>query len=65
MDFRLSAQGLVRRLKNKILALWPQLPDLQHTNANLILIIIISNSDNLNKFWVRILTRQGLINQVY
>ena len=36
----------------------PQLPNLQKTIANMILIINISNSNNLN-------TRQGQINQVY
>ena len=40
----------------------PQLPSLQQTVANAIL---ISNSNNLNKFWVGIFTRQGRINQVY
>ena len=37
-----------------------QLPNLQQTVAN-----TISNSNNLNKFWVGIITRQGHINQVY
>ena len=32
---------------------------------NMILTINISNSNNLNKFWVGIFTRQGHINQVY
>ena len=41
----------------------PQLPNLQQTVANTIL--IISNSKNLNKFLVGIFTRQGHINQVY
>ena len=31
----------------------------------MILSINISNSNNLNKFWVGIFTRQGQINQVY
>ena len=43
----------------------PQLPNLQQTVANTILIINISNSYNINKFWVGIFTRQGYINQVY
>ena len=43
----------------------PQLPNLQQTVANTILIINISNSNKLNKFWVRICTRQGHMNQVY
>ena len=43
----------------------PQLPNLQQTVAATILIIKISNSNNLNKFWVAILTRQGHINKVY
>ena len=42
-----------------------QLPNLQQTVANTILIINVSNSNNLNKFWVGIFTRQGHINQVY
>ena len=42
----------------------PQLPNLQQTVANTIL-ITNSNSNNLNKFWVGIFTRQGLINLVY
>ena len=40
-------------------------PNLQQTVANTILIINISNSNNLNKFWVGIFTRQGHINKVY
>ena len=43
----------------------PQLPNLEQTDANTILITNISNSNNLNKFWVGIFTRQGHINQVY
>ena len=43
----------------------PQLPNLQQTFANTILITNISNSNNLNKFWVGIFTHQGHINQVY
>ena len=35
------------------------------TVANMILAININNSNNLNKFWVAIFTRQGQINQVY
>ena len=38
---------------------------LQQTVANTILIINISNSNNLNKFWVGIFTHQGPVNQVY
>ena len=41
----------------------PQLTNLQQTVANAI--FIISNSNNINKFWVGIFTRQGHINQVY
>ena len=41
----------------------PQVPNLQQTIANTI--INISNSNNLNKFWVGISTRQGHIKQVY
>ena len=43
----------------------PQLSNLQQTVANTILVINISNSNNLNKFWVGIFTRQGHINKVY
>ena len=43
----------------------PQAPNLQQTIANTIQIINISNSNNLNKFWVGISTRQGHIKQVY
>ena len=43
----------------------PQFPNLQQTVANTILITNISNSNNLNKFWKGIFTRQGHINQVY
>ena len=42
-----------------------QLPNLQQTVTNTILIINISNSNNINKFWVGIFTGQGHINQVY
>ena len=54
-------------LKNKEInfMIKPQLPDLQQTVANMILVINIGNSNNLNKFWVGIFTRQGHINQVY
>ena len=38
---------------------------MQQTVANTILITNIINSNNLNKFWVGIFTRQGHINQVY
>ena len=41
-----------------------QLPN-QQAVANMILSINISNSNNLNKSWVGIFTRQGHINQVY
>ena len=40
----------------------PQLPNLQQTFANMNLIV---NSNNLNNFWVDILTHQGHINKVY
>ena len=43
----------------------PQLPNLQQTVANTILVNNISNSNNLNKFWVGIFTRQSHINKVY
>ena len=46
----------------------PQLPNLQQTVANTILTITItniSNSNNLNKFWIGIFTRQGHSNQIY
>ena len=42
-----------------------QLPNLQQTVANTILITNISNSNSPNKFWVGIFTRQGHLNQVY
>ena len=42
-----------------------QLPNLHQTIVNTFLSINISNSNNLNKFWVGIFTRQGHINQVY
>ena len=42
----------------------PQLPNLQQTVANTILITNISNSNNLNKFSVGIFTSKGHINQV-
>ena len=41
-----------------------QLPN-QQIVAKMILNINISKSNNLNKFWVGIFTRQGDINQVY
>ena len=43
----------------------PQLRNLQQTVANKILNTDINNSNNLNKFWVGIFTRQGRIPQVY
>ena len=43
----------------------PQLPNLQQTVVNMILIINISNSNKLNKFFVGIFTHQGHINKVY
>ena len=43
----------------------PQLPSMQQTVANTILITNISNSNNLNKFWFGVSTRQGHVNQVY
>ena len=39
----------------------PQLPNRQQTVVNTILITNISTSNNLNKFWVGIFTRQGHI----
>ena len=42
----------------------PQLPNLQQTVANTILTINISNSNNLNKFWVDVFKGQSHINQV-
>ena len=42
-----------------------QLPNLHKTGVKTILIINISNSNNLSKFWVVIFTCQGHINQVY
>ena len=41
------------------------LPNLHQTVVSTFLIINMSNSNNLNKFWVVIFTRQGHINQVY
>ena len=41
-----------------------QLPN-QQAVVNMIPSINISNSNNLNQFWVGIFTRQGHINQVY
>ena len=43
----------------------PQLPNLQQTVVNMILIININNSKNINEFWVGIFTLKGHINQVY
>ena len=43
----------------------PQFPNLQQTVTDTILITNINNSNNLNKFRVRIFTQQGHINQVY
>ena len=40
----------------------PQLPNLQQIVANT---AIISNTYNINKFWIGIFTRQGHINKVY
>ena len=42
-----------------------QLPNLLQTVAYMILSMNMSNSNNLNKFWVGIFARQGNINQVY
>ena len=39
----------------------PQLLNLQQTATNIILIININNSNNINEFWVGIFT----LNQVY
>ena len=43
----------------------PQLLNLQQTVANMILIININNSNNINEFWVGIFTLKGHKNQVY
>ena len=43
----------------------PPLPNLQQAVANTFLIINISNSNNLNKFWVGIFKGKSHINQVY
>ena len=51
--------------KKLIFMIKPLLPNLQQTVANTILITNISNSNNHNKFWVGIFTRQVHINQVY
>ena len=42
-----------------------QLTNLHQTTVNTFFSINISNRNNLNKFYVAILTRQGHINQVY
>ena len=42
-----------------------QLPNLHTTVVKTFLIINITSSNNLNKFWFGIFTRQGHINQVY
>ena len=42
----------------------PQLLNLQQTVANMILIININNSNNINEFWVGIFTLKGHKNQV-
>ena len=42
-----------------------QLPHLHQIVVNMSFSINITNSNNLNKFWVGIFTRQGHINQVY
>ena len=57
---KLQLQSLACSFRTK-----PQLPNPQQTVANTILIINISNSNNLNKFKVGIFTRQGDINKVY
>ena len=54
-----NLQNISGKMLNKL-----QLPN-QQTVANMILSINISKSNNLNKFWVGIFTRQGHINQVY
>ena len=43
----------------------PQLLNLQQTVTNMILIINIDNSNNINEFWVGIFTIKGHINQAY
>ena len=54
-----EASKLVLKLWTKIYLFELQLPNLQQTVANTFLIININNSNNLNKFWVAIFTRQG------
>ena len=62
----LQLQNLDQTLRSKFgFTTKPQLPSMQQTVANTILMINISNSNNLTKFWVGIFTRQGHINQVY
>ena len=43
----------------------PQLLNMKQNVVNRFLSINMSNSNNLNKFWIGIFTRQGHINQVY
>ena len=54
-NFKILTKPCTQSL-NKSLALWPKLSS-QICN--------ISNNNNLNEFWVGILTRQGHINEVY
>ena len=67
-NFKILTKPCAQSL-NKSLALWTIL-SYQICNKLLpiqssFLIINISNSNNINKFWVGIFTRQGHINQVY
>ena len=62
-NFRILTKPCAQSL-NKSLAVCPTASNLQQTVANTILIINISNSNNL-KFWVGIFTHQGHTNQVY
>ena len=51
---------------NKNLTLWPNhLPNLHQNVVNMFLIVNMSNSNNLNNFWVVIFRGQSHINQVY
>ena len=58
---------------NLVLKVWtkftfitkPQLLNLQQTVANMILIINIDNSNNINVLWIGIFTLKGHITQVY
>ena len=58
-------QTLCSKSERKFSFMTKRQPLNQQAFANIILSINISNSNNLNKFWVGIFTRQGHINQVY